>query len=105
MVVDPDAYRSLAEASWRWAISQVRGQGSDLWLPENPAQSAPGDYPYGMHSGLGGLAHVMSEIRLSRDLTHEELALGEGSPRPWYAASTTRRSTTTSTAWSARSGS
>ena len=77
-MLDPDTYRSLAEASWRWVLSQVRGQGGDLWLPENPAQSAPGDYPYGMHSGVGGLAHVISEIRLARDLTSEELALGEG---------------------------
>lgn len=78
MVVDSDTYRSLAEASWRWVFSQVRGRGSDLWLPENPAHRAPGDYPYGMHSGVGGLAHVISEIRLSRDLTTDELALGEG---------------------------
>ena len=59
-------------------LSQVRGQGSDLWLPEVPSQSEPGDYPYGMHSGVGGLAHVLAEIRLTRDLTSEELALGEG---------------------------
>lgn len=77
-MVDPDTYHSLAEASWRWVLSQVRGRGSDLWLPENPGQSAPGDYPYGMHSGVGGLAHVLSEIRLSRALTPDELALGEG---------------------------
>ena len=85
-MVDPDTYRSLAEASWRWVLSQVRRQGNDLWLPENPAQSAPGDYPYGMHSGVGGLAHVISEVRLSRDLTPDELALGEG-----IAATSVRR--------------
>jgi hypothetical protein len=77
-VVDPDIYRSLAEASWRWVLSQVRGEGGGLWLPENPAQSAPGVSSYGMHSGVGGLAHVISEIRLSRDLTPDELDLGEG---------------------------
>ncbi len=77
-MVDSDTYRSLAEAAWRWVLTQVRGRGSDLWLPEYPAQRAPGDYPYGMHSGVGGLAHVISEIRLSRDLTREEVALGEG---------------------------
>lgn len=76
-MVDGDTYRSLAEASWRCVLAQVRGEGDELWLPENPAQSAPGDYPYGMHSGVGGLAHVISEIRLSRDLTPEEQALGE----------------------------
>ncbi|MGD9959294.1 lanthionine synthetase LanC family protein [Nocardioides sp.] len=77
-MVDPDTYRSLAEASWAWVRSQVRGRGSDLWLPSNPAQSEPGDFPVGMHSGVGGLAHVMAEIRLSRELSPDELALGEG---------------------------
>src|SRR5918995_6352792 len=79
-VVDSDTYRSLAEAAWRWVLTQVRGGGSDLWLPDYPSQTAPGDYPYGMHSGVGGLAHVISEIRLSRDLTREEAALREGIP-------------------------
>ncbi len=74
----PDTYRSLAEASWRWVLSQVRGAGDDLWLPENPEQTAPGDYPHGMHSGVGGLAHALSEIRLTRTLTPEELAVGDG---------------------------
>ncbi len=77
-MVDPDTYRSLAEAAWGWVLSQVRGRGSDLWLPENSTQSSPGDYPLGMHSGVGGLAHVISEIRLARDLSRDELALAEG---------------------------
>jgi hypothetical protein len=38
----------------------------------------PGDYPYGMHSGVGGLAHLLSEIRLTRELTDEEQALAHG---------------------------
>jgi hypothetical protein len=77
-VVDPDTYRSLAEASWRWVLTQVRRDGNDLWLPENPTQVAPGDGPYGMHSGVGGLAHVLAEVRLSRALTPEELAVSDG---------------------------
>ncbi|MGO4258242.1 lanthionine synthetase LanC family protein [Marmoricola sp. RAF53] len=83
---EPDAYRSLAEASWQWVLTQVRRDGDDLWLPENPAQSEPGDYPFGMHSGIGGLAHVIAEIRLSRDLTPDEQALAEG-----IAATSVRR--------------
>ena len=77
-MVDADTYRALAESSWRWVLGKVRGRGSDLWLPEHPAQDAPGDYPFGMHSGVGGLAHVLSEISLARELTSEEAALGEG---------------------------
>ncbi|MGC4110766.1 MAG: hypothetical protein QM747_10160 [Nocardioides sp.] len=75
---DPAVYRDLAERSWEWVRSQVRDDGDDLWLPENPDQTEPGEYPYGMHSGIGGLAHVMSEVRLTRALTPEELQLGDG---------------------------
>jgi hypothetical protein len=32
----------------------------------------------GMHSGIGGLAHVLAEIRLTRSWTQEEAALAEG---------------------------
>ena len=75
-MADPESYRALAESSWAWVLSQVRRDDGDVWLPEHPAQTEPGDYPYGMHSGVGGLAHAMSEIRLTRDLTAEETALG-----------------------------
>ena len=75
-MADPERYRALAESSWAWVLSQVRRDDGDVWLPEHPAQTEPGDYPYGMHSGVGGLAHAMSEIRLTRDLTAEETALG-----------------------------
>ena len=74
---DPDTCRALAESAWRWVLSQVRRDETGVWLPEFPAQSEPGEYPYGMHSGIGGLAHVMAEIRLTRDLTTEERALGD----------------------------
>jgi hypothetical protein len=58
--------------------AQVREGDEGLWLPERPDQAEPGDYPYGMHSGVGGLAHVLSEIRLSRDLTTHETSLVDG---------------------------
>ncbi len=57
---DPDVYRTLAERSWAWVQTQVRTGEAGLWLPENPDQTEPGEYPYGMHSGIGGLAHVLS---------------------------------------------
>ena len=75
-MTEPEIYRDLAEAAWAWVLAQVRRDDGDVWLPEHPGQAEPGEYPYGMHSGVGGLAHVMSEIRLTRDLTSEETALG-----------------------------
>ncbi len=78
MAHSADVYRDLAERSWAWVVSQVRSGEEGLWLPEHPGQAEPPEYPFGMHSGVGGLAHVMAEIRLTRDLTADEVALGEG---------------------------
>ena len=52
----PACYRELAERSWAWVLAQVRANDEGLWLPEDPDQAEPGEYPYGMHSGIGGLA-------------------------------------------------
>ena len=75
---DPATYRDLADGSWAWVLTQVRSGDDGLWLPERPDQDEPGEYPYGMHSGVGGLAHVLAEIRLSRDLTPQERDLADG---------------------------
>ncbi len=75
---EPSLYRDLAERSWAWVQTQVRESDDGLWLPEKPDQTEPGDYPHGMHSGIGGLAHLLAEIRLTRDLTAEEQRLGDG---------------------------
>jgi lantibiotic modifying enzyme len=75
---DAAVYRDLAERSWAWVRSQVRTRGEELWLPESPEQSEPGEYPYGMHSGVGGLAHVLSELRLTRELSAQEQQLAQG---------------------------
>lgn len=80
MTADPATYRALAERAWAWASSQVRTDDDGPWLPETPAQAAPddtGEAPWGMHSGVGGLAHAMAEIRLTRGLTAAELALAD----------------------------
>jgi hypothetical protein len=71
-------FRDLAERSWAWVQTQVREGDGSLWLPERPDQTEPGDYPYGMHSGIGGLAHLLAEIRLTRELTAEEQSLADG---------------------------
>jgi Lanthionine synthetase C-like protein len=75
---DPSTYRDLAERSWSWVLRQVRSDDDGLWLPEQPSQTEPGDYPYGMHSGIGGLAHVLTEIRQWRDVTTQEARLAAG---------------------------
>jgi hypothetical protein len=77
---DPARYRELADAAWRWVLAQVdRSDG-----PRIPARvevdtgtSEPTDEAYrdGMHEGIGGLAHVLAEVRLSRAWTVEETDL------------------------------
>ena len=77
---DPARYRELAEAAWRWVLAQVdRSDG-----PRIPARvdvdagtSQPTDENYrdGMHEGIGGLAHVLAEVRRSREWTAEEADL------------------------------
>jgi hypothetical protein len=70
-----------AERAWRWVLDQVRTDGVGPWIPgqvtgTDADETAP-NYRDGMHSGIAGLAHVLSEIRLDRDWTHEESALAE----------------------------
>jgi Lanthionine synthetase C-like protein len=69
-------YRGLAERAWAWVLTQVRYGEEGPWLGEHPGQTEPGDFRYGMHSGVGGLAHAVEEIRMARELTAAELALG-----------------------------
>ena len=77
MTHDPDVYRALAERSWAWAQTQVRADDDGLWLPETAEQAAPNEFSSGLHSGVGGLAHVLAEIRLTRELSSAELLLGD----------------------------
>src|SRR3954451_17698108 len=74
----PQTYRDLAERSWGWVQTQVRFDDAGPWLPELPDESEPGEYAYGLHSGVGGLAHTMAEIRLTRALTNAEQELSQG---------------------------
>jgi hypothetical protein len=81
-VTDPETYADLGEAGWRWVLDQVRWDDGP-WIPESvPPEGAydggpPADRD-GMHSGIGGLAHVLAEVRESRAWTDEEQALAEG---------------------------
>ena len=75
----PETYRSTADAAWRWVLDQVRWEDGP-WIPESVSGEDTGDIPDhrdGMHSGTGGLAHALAEIRLSRPWTAEEERLAE----------------------------
>jgi hypothetical protein len=73
---DPATYRDLAERSWAWSLSQVRSGDDGLLLPESSEETGP--YPFGMHSGVAGLAHALAEIRLTREPTSGETRLAAG---------------------------
>jgi hypothetical protein len=75
---DAATYRDLAERSWAWVLTRVRAGDEGLWIPETPEETEPGESAYGMHSGIGGLAHVLAEIRLTRHLRAAETELAEG---------------------------
>ena len=75
MSSDPSTYRELAERAWAWVLTQVREGDEGVWLTEHPGQTEPGEH--GMHSGVGGLAHMLEEIRLTRPLAAAEHALAE----------------------------
>ncbi len=76
----PDTYRAVAEAAWRWVLDQVRWDDGP-WMPVSvttPEATEPSWDRDGLHSGVGGLAHVLAEIRSVRPLTAEEQRLGDG---------------------------
>lgn len=74
-----EPYRDVADAAWRWVLDQLCWDDGP-WIPESVtgsrAQRVP-RYRDGLHSGLGGLAYVLAEIRLAREWTDEERRLAE----------------------------
>jgi len=75
-VSSTNRFGELAEASWAWVLGQVRYDDGP-WIPASVP--APEDKPTwdrdGMHSGIGGLALVLAEIRLARPWTDAEAEL------------------------------
>jgi hypothetical protein len=73
------AYRDVAEAAWRWVLDQVR-YADGPWIPaaatEPPTTEPPWDRD-GTHSGIGGIAHVLAEVRACRAWTAAESALAD----------------------------
>lgn len=70
MSTDSTHYRDTAEAAWRWVLSRL-DDGPDLPDAGDPR------YRNGFHSGIGGLAYLLAEIRLTRDWTTEEENLAD----------------------------
>jgi hypothetical protein len=79
----PEQLAVVAEAGWRWVLDQVRWEDDGPAIPAAVADDGTTTadeegLPTGMHSGIGGLAHVLAEIRLSRGWTDEERHLADG---------------------------
>jgi hypothetical protein len=73
-------YRDVADSAWRWVLDQVRWDDGP-WIPVSVTAReapAPGWDRDGLHSGIGGLAHVLAEVRAARPWTPEEEALADG---------------------------
>ena len=70
------SYRPVAEAAWRWVLDQVR-EDDGPWIPTDPSATEPAYDRDGVHSGIGGLAHVLEEIRLGRPWTAAEASLAD----------------------------
>jgi hypothetical protein len=82
-MTNPATYADLGEAAWRWVLDQVRWDDLGPWIPvsvpdEGPHEGGPPEDRDGMHSGIGGLAHVLAEVRESRSWTDEEQRLAHG---------------------------
>ncbi|WP_350278687.1 lanthionine synthetase LanC family protein [Kribbella sp. HUAS MG21] len=71
-------YGEVAERSWSWVLGQVRWDDDGPWIPEAGDGEKPDEYVAGMHSGVGGLGHVLAEIKLGRPWTPAEQELAEG---------------------------
>jgi hypothetical protein len=75
----PESYHDLAEAAWRWVLDQVRWDDGP-WIPGSATVPEVTDPPWdrdGTHSGVGGLALALAEIRLARPWTPEESELAD----------------------------
>jgi hypothetical protein len=72
-----DTYWGTAEAAWRWVLDQVRYDDGTVWIPESAGAELDPDDRDGMWVGVGGLAHVLQEIRLSRAWTAQEQRLAD----------------------------
>ncbi|MDT7785152.1 MAG: hypothetical protein QOF58_3571 [Pseudonocardiales bacterium] len=71
-----NTYWGTAEAAWRWVLDQVRYDDA-VWIPPSVGEELDPEDRDGMYAGVGGLAHVLAEIRLCREWTGEEQRLAD----------------------------
>ena len=71
-----ETYWGTAEAAWRWVLDQVHYDDA-VWIPPSVGGELDPEDRDGMYAGVGGLAHVLAEIRLSREWTAEEQRLAD----------------------------
>lgn len=71
-----NTYWGTAEAAWRWVLDEVR-YDDEVWIPQFPGGDLAPEWRNGMYAGVGGLAHVLAEIRLCRSWTAEERELAD----------------------------
>ena len=91
IMTSAEEFRELGEAGWRWVRDQVRWDDGP-WIPEPPDSAIPGD-PENMHSGTGGLAHTLVEIRQLREWEDAEAELADAIALRVRAATATRTTT------------
>lgn len=72
-----ETYRGTAERAWRWVLDQVKYDDGVVWIPPSAGGELDPDERVGMYSGVGGLAHALAEIRLTREWTAEEQRLAD----------------------------
>jgi len=74
-----ETYRQLAEAATGWVLGEVRWDAGP-WVPWSVGGPDAAEPPWdrdGMHSGVGGLALLLAEVRLARPWTSEEGRLAD----------------------------
>ncbi|KJK41247.1 hypothetical protein UK23_39920 [Lentzea aerocolonigenes] len=71
-----NTYWGTAEAAWRWVLDQVH-HDDGVWMPPSVGEELDLDDRDSMYRGVGGLAHVLAEIRLCRAWTDEEQHLAD----------------------------
>ncbi|WP_405055775.1 hypothetical protein OG474_23890 [Kribbella sp. NBC_01505] len=71
-------YGELAEAAWTWVLDQVQWDDDGPWIPEHVGAEKPTEFIQGSHSGVGGLAYALAEIKLTRPWTTAERELAAG---------------------------
>jgi hypothetical protein len=74
---DAERYRSVAEAGLAFVLDQVRWDDGP-WIPVDVTSTEPAGDRDGMHSGIGGVAHLLAEVRATRPWTAAEHDLAVG---------------------------